>query len=368
MKDKIYIALWSALLALSACQNDEPMVNDEADCNIYLAAKVEGALPESRMPYWLTAPTSGNPLAVDVWASTTENVFQHIADANGKNNTEVALHTTARFTNGEAQLLNDAVYPKEGGNPVYFVGMHPQGWSGPEAGTSASYTFDGKDDVMFAPHISGVYGGNTTGDKWPTFTFKHLLTWLRIEMAAESEAVRDAWGKVTKLTVKSRNKVTVDLNREYGEKKHDGADATVNFSVETNLNFYQTGTDNVFPQTGAYTLELPKQEGSEEIFPEVAYVLCAPVNATEKSVVEGVDAPTDEYILTVTTEKRTVNLGIDLKSAENTLFKKSTMGHQFTLRLRFKMGDNISVSAVAKDWVNGGIGTGDFDDSSLTKQ
>jgi len=34
------------------------------------------------------------------------------------------------------------------------------------------------------------------------------------------------------------------------------------------------------------------------------------------------------------------------------------------LLLRFKMGDNISVSAVATDWVNGGIGTGEFDEDS----
>ena len=159
----------------------------------------------------------------------------------------------------------------------------------------------------------------------------------------------------------------MDLSRAYVDKKHDdGADATVNFTGEADLNFYQTGTDDVFPKTGGYTLELP--EGSEEMFPEVAYVLCAPVDATEKSVVEGVEEPTDEYTLIVTTEKRTMTLGIDLKRAADTYFNQSTMGHQFTLRLRFKMGDNISVSAVATDWVNGGIGKGDFDENSLNSK
>ena len=356
-----YIVLTGALCGFSACQSNEWEVADDIDRRIYLKAQVENASVQSRVPYELTAPTLVAPLEVDVWASTTENKFEGGKD-NGSNGT-VSYHTTARFTNAQEQLLDDVIYPKE--NTVYFVGMHPQGWTTTD-GTSASYVFSGKDDVMFVPQIEGKYAENATPDYWPTLTFKHLLTWLRIEMAAESEAVRDAWGKVTKLTVKSRNKVTVDLSRTYVDKKHDdGADATVNFTGEADLNFYQTSTDDVFPKAEGYTLELPKQDASGEIFPEVAYVLCAPVNATEKSVVEGVEEPTDEYTLIVTTEKRTMTLGLDLKSAADTYFNQSTMGHQFTLRLRFKMGDNISVSAVATDWVNGGIGTGDFDENSF---
>lgn len=361
MKRWIYIILTGALCGLSACQPHEWDAMDDTDRRIYLKAQVENASVQSRVPYELTAPALVTPLEVDVWASTTANKFEN-GLANGSDGT-VSYHTTARFTNAQEQLLDDVIYPRE--NKVYFVGMHPRGWT-TQDGTSAVYTFDGNDDVMSAPQIEGEYAANVAPDDWPILSFQHLLTWLRIEIAAESEAVRDAWGKVTSLTVKSRNKVTVDLSRTYEDKKHDGADATVHFSGETDLDFYQMGTDNVFPQTEGYTLELPKQEGSEEVFPEVAYVLCAPVNATEKSVVEGVEGPTDEYILTVTTENRTVNLGIDLKSAENTLFNQSTMGHQFTLRLRFKMGDNISVSAVSTDWVNGGIGKGEFDENSLT--
>ena len=359
-----YIVLTGALCGLSACQSHEWEVADDTDRRIYLKAQVENASVQSRVPYELTAPTLVAPLEVDVWASTTTNKFEN-GKENGSNEM-VSYHTTARFTNAQEQLLDDVIYPKE--NTVYFVGMHPKGWTTTD-GTSASYVFSGKDDVMFVPQIEGRYAENATPEYWPTLTFKHLLTWLRIEMAAESEAVRNAWGKVKKLTIKSRSKVTVDLGRTYVDKKHDdGADATVNFTGEEDLSFYQTGTDDVFPKTEGYTLELPKQDASGEIFPEVAYVLCAPVNATEKNVVEGVEEPTDEYTLTVITEKRTVNLSIDLKSAADTYFKQSTMGHQFTLRLRFKMGDNISVSAVATDWINGGIGKGDFDENSLNSK
>lgn len=361
MKRWKYILLTGTLYALSACQSDEWNVADDADRRIYLKAQVESASVQSRVPYELTAPTLVAPLEVDVWASTIANKFE-AGTSNGSDGT-VSLHTTARFTNAQEQLLDDVIYPPQ--NAVHFVGMHPRGWETTE-GSSATYIFDGKDDVMFAPRIEGKYAENAAPEKWPTLTFKHLLTWLRIEMVAESEAVRDAWGRVTDITIKSKNRVTVDLGKTYIEKKHDAVDATVHFSGETDLKFYQIGTNETFPGDGGYTLKGPQYAGSDEKYiEEVAYVLCAPVNATEKEVVDGVEVPTTEYTLTIKAEKRQAEVNIDLKSAAGTCFNQTTMGHQFILLLRFKMGDNISVSAVATDWVNGGIGTEEFDESFL---
>jgi len=357
-----YILLMEALCALSACQCDEWKMTDDTDRRIYLEAQVENASVQSRVPYELTAPTLVAPLEVDVWASTTPSKFA-AGTANGSEGT-VSLHTTARFTNAQEQLLDAVIYPKE--NEVNFVGMHPRGWTTTD-GTSATYTFDGKDDVMFAPQVKGKYAENAAPEYWPVLSFKHLLTWLRIEMVAESEAARDAWGKVTDITIRNKNQVTVDLSKEYVEKKHDAADATVYFSrEETELKFFQTGTDEPFPGNNGYTLKGPQYVGNDESYiEEVAYVLCAPKYATRKAIVEGVEVPTTEYTITITTEKRQVVVGVDLKRDENTPFEETTMGHQFTLLLRFKMGDNISVSAIVTDWINGGIGTGDFDESSL---
>lgn len=379
-----YIAYLGLCIGLCACQSDEPIVNDDAS-RIYVAAEVESAAIQSRTPYWLSEPTADNPLLVDVWAATPteENnsgdgssntdgdasdsgsdetdyskiIFKNTgADGSKEKNKIVALHTTARFTNGSAQLLNQAVYPF--GKKVYFVGMHPQGWtteSGDDEGKSAFYSFDGNDDVMFAPHIVGEYGN---AGEWPKFKFKHLLTWLRVEFVADNEAVSTAWGKVTNITIKSRSHVSVKLNQAYpSTKMHNVTGASVNFSDEVDMDFYQTGTDNKFPSEG-YEVPGPLTgTGLSSYIQEKAYVLCEPVYATDEE---------NEYTITITTEKRMVNVGIDLMKDTTNKFTGTTMGYQFTVLLHFKMGGKISVSAVATDWVNGGMGTADVGSGNIT--
>ena len=44
--------------------------------------------------------------------------------------------------------------------------------------------------------------------------------------------------------------------------------------------------------------------------------------------------------------------------ALNTPFTGSTMGYQFTILLKFKIGDNIAVSTKTNKWKTGGIGYG----------
>lgn len=357
MKRTIYIAWWGLCLGWSACQSDEPVISDDAASHIYLAAEVESALVQSRTPYWLSMPASDNPLYVNVWAASTSSP-DYIFKNEGKNGSEgtVALHTEARFTNGSAQLLNQAVYPKNGG--VYFVGMHPRGWeteTGENEGKSAFYTFDGSHDVMFAPHILGTYG---QAGVWPKFKFKHLLTWLRIEFVADNEAVSEAWGKVTNMTIESKNQVAVNLNQEYpSTKMHDETGASVNFSGEENMRFYQTDTDDVFPSSDGYAVPGPLDGTNLAAFiQEKAYVLCAPVKAEEE---------TNEYTITITTDKRTVEVDVNLKKDATSDFTGTTMGYQFTVLLHFKMGGNISVSALATDWINGGMGMEDVDEEDI---
>ena len=174
----LYAVVCTALLF--SCKDDKVDADVFADRRIYLRATVESAEATTRLPFPVGyQPDRERPLDAAIWASTTSQKFED-KKLNGKgNSTEVALHTTAKFTNSKEQLLSDAVYPNNANTSVYFVGMHPQsGWSTTTGGTQATHTsaIDGKTDVMFAPEISGTYGGNTTDDKWPTFEFHHLLT------------------------------------------------------------------------------------------------------------------------------------------------------------------------------------------------
>ena len=47
----------------------------------------------------------------------------------------------------------------------------------------------------------------------------------------------------------------------------------------------------------------------------------------------------------------------------NTPFEGSTMGRQFTILLKFKMGNNISATATVDDWQIGGLGIGDINEN-----
>ena len=114
MDRKIYLLLFGCL-GLWSCQKEEASEVSDAGHLIYLSASVEGT-QESRAPYAVVTPSREHPLMVDVWASTTENKFSHTDNANGKDGGAVALHTTARFTNGSEQLLDAAVYPQKDGN------------------------------------------------------------------------------------------------------------------------------------------------------------------------------------------------------------------------------------------------------------
>lgn len=346
---------------LPSCKEERMEFDTDTDRRIYLRAMVEGTTATTRVPYILTAPNRNNPLNVAVWASTTSGTFED-KGLNGKtgSTTEVALHTTANFTNGKEQLLVDAVYPNNANTSVYFVGLHPQtGWTMTDEKTATHATaIDGKTDVMFAPQISGMYGGNTTGDKWPTFKFHHLLTWLRIQMVAESEEISNAWGKVTDLTIQSKTQVSIDLSK--GEDNI--ANAATFAGDETDLDFYQTDTDNKFPGTDGYELKGPYGSTDYESYiEEVAYVLCAPVEATAEDT--ETKNKTTEYTLTVITERRTVTVDVDLMKDENTPFNGSTRNHQFVLLLKFKMGDNISVMAKPVDWKTGGSGNGELNEN-----
>ena len=64
---------------------------------------------------------------------------------------------------------------------------------------------------------------------------------------------------------------------------------------------------------------------------------------------------TNEFVLELSTENRSnVTVNVDLKTASDTWFTGSTMGHQFMIELRLCAGGYISASATVTDWATGG--------------
>ena len=370
-----YIILVCLLLSLVSCEK-EPCIDVEyGNQPIYLSASMENGV-QAKSPYTDMVPSQTTPLAVDIWASTTSGIFKHIKENSGSNGL-VSYHSSATFQSADSQLLDTLViYPKPvAGQPassVYFISMHPQSteskkWTTLDGG-SASFTFTGYEDVMFAPQVSGQYQEGVEVNA-QNLKFKHLLTRITAKMQVVAEAgenkqdILDAWGKITDLqissynaqlqSVENKNSLTIrNLSKDFGQWGSLTDDVVLKGEIHnTSMDFYRIGTDMKFPESGGYTLtDRPDS---------VAYVMCAPTLATYEN---------HEYVITVTTEKRgVVEVKLDLQQPASSAtgvekFIGSTMGKHFSVTLRFKKGRAIATVATVEPWDNGGFGSGNIYD------
>lgn len=371
----IFITMVSVIL-LSGCQKErEPQAAND-DQQVYLTAVTEGH-EATRAPYEQTIPNDSKDgvLHAAIWASSFYNdtddcyTFPNpTIPLNGKNGTgefahQVAIHATADFDSGAPQLLDQAVYPQSG-TPVFFVGLHPQtGWQAGSDDMSASFTFDGSNDVMFAPRIEGKYASGSTAENpvfdVPELKFWHMLTWLKVRMIAEDEQAMSAWGKIKDIKIESKNHVSIDISRADDSL----IDGKINMACATFSNaagfdgllpLYQPKSDDLFPAAGGYQLKVYDAKVTKPV--EVAYVMCAPVEALAKSVVDGNEVASAEYVLHIETEHRKVEVPIDLRVNDTKYYEGSTRAKCFTLNLTFKMGNTIVVTADVVDWTLGGLG------------
>ena len=388
MRRIIHISL---LICLISCQQNG-LDTVQVGAPIYVAASVGGStmtkapyMPMDNQGHMIETPSPEHPLKTDVWGSTDSYIFTEKfydqektrpwdgSDESGK----VAIHTDATFQSGDPQLLRAAIYNKNTKPTVYFVAFSPisQGaekWVASEDGESASFVFSGNDDVMFAPQVQGTYA--TDYSKSPVLSYRHLLTWLRVEMQAESKEVSDSWGAIKSMTIRSNSNVKIDLQKE--AYNNDGTYNFENavFSEETDLNFYKTIEEESYD--GAQVTM--KKKFTDEVFTdikvpylkkeELAYVLCAPVVGTDKKVVDGEEIDAEEYVITISTDKRNVAIPVDLRHMVSGVvqpFLGSTRCMQFTLSLNFKMGNTIYLTSSVQDWNVGGLVVGNIGDGNI---
>lgn len=340
MKKLIISTLLTAGLICS-CEKPQTEGPDES-CMIFLAANTS----ETKAPFNGTAPSESQPLDALVCISTDS--YSYPSGGNdGTTDGTIGKHLQVQFSSGSRQLINGAYYNKSTPDrTVYFSAMHPQsGWSFAD-NTSVHCTFDGSDDVMFAPQETGKYGNQNP----PTLNFRHLLTWIKMEIKADSEAVATAWGPLRSITIGSKNGISIDLGKAFS--KDD-----VVFDNDVDMKFYKISSpEEVFPDA---TTGYPMTTASSE----VAYVLCAPVIAYEfdpGAAEDEIRIP--EYHIRIVSENRDVTIPIDLMNGEGSYAEASTMGKQFTLSLTFMMGNTIAVSTNITDWSTGGIGFGKIEE------
>ena len=388
MRRIIHISL---LICLISCQQNG-LDTVQVGAPIYVAASVGGStmtkapyMPMDNQGHMIETPSPEHPLKTDVWGSTTSYIFTEEfydqektrpwdgSDESGK----VAIHTDATFQSGDPQLLRAAIYNKNTKPTVYFVAFSPisQGaekWVASEDGKSASFVFSGNDDVMFAPQVQGTYA--TDYSKSPVLSYRHLLTWLRVEMQAESKEVSDSWGAIKSMTIRSNSNVKIDLQKEAYNNDGTYNFENVVFSEEKDLNFYKTIEEESYD--GAQVTM--KKKFTDEVFTdikvpylkkeELAYVLCAPVVGTDKKVVDGEEIDAEEYVITISTDKRNVAIPVDLRHMVSGVvqpFLGSTRCIQFTLSLNFKMGNTIYLTSSVQDWKVGGLVVGNIGDGNI---
>lgn len=388
MRRIIHISL---LICLISCQQNG-LDAVQVGAPVYIAASVGGDsmtkapyMPENNQGHMVETPSPEHPLKTDVWGSTTSYIFTEEfydhektrpwdgSDESGK----VAIHTDATFQSGDPQLLRAAIYNKNTKPTVYFVAFSPisQGaekWVASEDGKSASFVFSGNDDVMFAPQVQGTYA--TDYSKSPVLSYRHLLTWLRVEMQAESKEVSDSWGAIKSMTIRSNSNVKIDLQKEAYNNDGTYNFENVVFSEETDLNLYKTIEEESYD--GAQVTM--KKKFTDEVFTdikvpylkkeELAYVLCAPVVGTDKKVVDGDEIDAEEYVITISTDKRNVAIPVDLRHMVSGVvqpFLGSTRCMQFTLSLNFKMGNTIYLTSSVQDWNVGGLVVGNIGDGNI---
>ena len=369
MNNLLKYLMLSLLPCLFACEQDESLssidTNDTA--TITIAASIDNGKADTRMAYDNSEniPSVGKPFGpVAIWASTETKTYADGAD-NGSDENTVSMHITETFTSGTKLINNDTdqggiVYPYQRGritNPtVYFTGFYPetawttsnwtQQWSVTDSNHKANFNFDGTHDVMYAPQVEGVFAGVV-----PELHFYHLLTFLRFKLQAENEEASIAWGKITDIKLSKQynsgkvspySEVTINLNPDIVPVTLSDIENITTFSSNvSSLSLYSTDTDDVFPGSNGYSLITTASE--------VAYVICAPVNASSS---------TTDYTLTITTEYRgAITLDIDLKSGVNSAAEGSTMGQMFTVNLVFRLDNNIAVATTVGSWITGGVGS-----------
>lgn len=396
MRNTYNILLMLFLPLLASCDKWGSEEGHQGRELIYLAARHDGMV-RTKVPYDTEngKPSPDNHLNVEVWASTYDGKFLHKDGWDGTKDVDadddgqateraVSVHTKAFFQSDQPQLLSQAIYPppirEEDGvkkaDPVYFVGLYPQSvdatdgtgkWTTDVNGAIASYTFNGSQDLMYAPKVQGQYdvsdNQNETTTTTPTLHFHHLLTRFNVSIGADLESgvqlvdIEQAWGKVTGLKIQCYdpqgwgygvNSLTVDLTKGMSDPEvvtmghHD---------KQLMMNFYKTGKDEVFPDIEYKISEME----------EVAYVMCAPVEAV---------ADSDEYVLIIETQKenqepKTTELFLNLKKKENDIDKEltgSSMGKEFNINLVFKKTRAIAEVVAISPWETGGQGSGDIKD------
>ena len=324
---KVFLSLL-ALAAMAGCSKNE--LSERPEGPLEIKVKSTALEVSTKAPYDGTI-TSSNPFTPRVIVSKTTGNYTTLFH-DGTMTFEDNGNTAKGFS-------TPAYYPSDGAT-LYLCGLYPAtNWAANQT-TEASYTFDGKSDIMAAAEASSSKPQAQAGT-FPALAFKHLLTKLVIKVAAENQAAIDAWGNVTDITLTKAatsepySKVTVTLA--------DGTAATGTAFATTKASFpFYTMTGNTYNEDAFATQTLVLTTTPTN----AAYSLVAPITATGTA---------DFTLLVKATQGATegVTVPVNLKGTDTNAFSGDTQGKAFEVTLTFKATE-IQAKATVAAWETGG--------------
>lgn len=231
---KIFI-LTILLVSAAACSKTDFQERDRA---IRLALSVDDIDVTTRAveadPYVGAAFSKEHPFNTDVWFTLAPGVYSHDPDQE----LSIPVHTTLSHTGSDGTDAmyegKNIMYPLDENqveqNPVFCVGFYPANEAKPDENEGmvewnnnnwiqdsqddnvVTHAITGQQDLMFADLMKGNYNTN-----FGTQEFKHLLTWVKINVIATSVEAANAWGMVNSLSIEgSKNTVQIKLTDTFG--------------------------------------------------------------------------------------------------------------------------------------------------------
>lgn len=331
---KIYFyTLLAAATMLAGCSQTETLDTDNAALReIRLGATVEKITATPRSPQ------------VDFTNFTTKVM---LSNATGNYATSTLNYAgTVAFTNEvtEARFEVPQYFPADGSD-VYLCGLFPSdvipghSWTiDCNESTSASYVFNGKEDVMAAAEVSSNKETGQ-GGTYPTLTFCHLLTNLVVVVKAEDAAAAEKWGKLQSISLVDnlKNTVTVDLK--------SGAATVDQFTGTTAPGFWQASDNETGESKYKFTNDLFESIAiPSDKAQAVAYSMMAPLSYTNDK------AHFTLNVKTTTSSAPGVNVAVQLSKAGSEV---TTQGKICVVTLTFK-ATTINMKATISPWEDGG--------------
>ena len=230
MRKEVYILSVAALLA--ACTNElEAPVGDiqQEDARIQVAMGLSSMDVTTRATVTAKSfsgrePTEENPFNPIVWFTSTQGDYS-VSDA--------AHHNEVNFTSTGLTFPETDIYYNTADKDAYTysIGLYPNkpglwgientaGWPAEQLpeGTLLYADITGQEDLMFAKEVKGSINNKFNSTIYDTddpndnrLQFHHLLTWLKIRVNPAVEGAGEAWGKVMKVWVETKERVRVDL-------------------------------------------------------------------------------------------------------------------------------------------------------------